>query len=409
MTKVRVIWLAFAILWCALPASAFAASCSELVLGAVLSFTGRHSTAGIQARKGYEFAARQIKAAGGIAIGDKCYDLRVTYYDDESSPERGVEVAKRLIKTDRVQFMLGPNSAAVADTVADLIETARIPMLNAQGTPRTLYGKGRRYLFGMVTATEQHLTAVLDLAANVARNTGRAPSSVKIAVVSSDDPFVSDLRAGLLRQATVQQMKIAVDEKLEPDLVNMRPILSKVRLTRSDVVVVTGDAKAAIAAVRQIEEQQVHTPIVAMTHCEAADIVARLGATAANLLCATPATRPVAAASGPLADLAAFEKAYRAQFKDDKKPLAPATVQAALALYVFGDALRRAGSRDSEKIRDALAATDMNTFYGRIAFNESGHRLVEPVIWRQIQDGKYNVVAPAARATHNFQWPRSGL
>ena len=218
MSTVRVIWLLFMVAWTVLPGSAAAASCSEIVLGAVLSFTGRYSTSGVLARNGYELATRQLKDAGGIRIGDKCYNLRVIYYDDESSPERGVNVAKRLIEKDRVQFMLGPNSAAVADSVADLTEAARIPMLNAQGTPRTLYGKGRKYLFGMVTASEQHLTTVLELVANVARNTDRPQSSVKIALVSTDDPFVSDLRAGLLRQATGQAMNIAVDEKLDPDL-----------------------------------------------------------------------------------------------------------------------------------------------------------------------------------------------
>ncbi len=410
MSTVRVIWLLFVVAWTVLPGSAAAAAtCSEIVLGAVLSFTGRYSTSGILARNGYELATQQLKDAGGIRMGDKCYNLRVIYYDDESSPERGVRVAKRLIEKDRVQFILGPNSASVADTVADLTEAARIPMLNAQGTPRTLYGKGRKYLFGMVTASEQHLTAVLELVANVARNTDRPQSSVKIALVSTDDPFVSDLRAGLLRQATGQAMKIAVDEKLDPDLINMGAILSKVRLAQADVVIVTGDPKVAATAARQIEELQVHTPIVAMTHCEAADIVKRLGTVAANILCAARDSKQ-AAGGGHLSDFAAFEKAYKARSKREMSdPLPDAAAQAALAVYVFADALRRAGSRDNEKVRDALAVTDTMTFFGRLRFTKAGNAVAKPMIWRQIQDGKYNIVAPAARATHNFQWPRSGL
>ncbi len=409
MSKVRLIWLVFVVALTGLPGAAMAASCSEIVLGAVLSFTGRHSASGVLARNGYELATAQLKAGGGVRIGDKCYDLRIIYYDDESSPERGVEVAKRLIEKDRVQFILGPNSAAVADSVADLTEAARIPMLNGQGTPRTLYGKGRKYLFGMVTASERHLTSVLDLATVVVRNTGRASGSIKVALVSTDDPFVSDLRAGLLRHATGQAMIVAADEKLDPDLANMAPVLSKVRLAQADILVMTGDAKAAIVAARQIEELQVHTPIVAMTRCEAAGFTVRLGSAAANLLCAVRAVRT----SGPvtvLSDYAAFDKAYRVRFKvENSDPLPDAAAQAALALHVFGDALRRAGSRDNEKVRDALAATDVLTFYGRLRFNKDGMAPPTPVVWRQIQNGKYNVVAPVERATHNFQWPRSGL
>lgn len=409
MSNVRLIWVLFVVALTALPGAAMAASCSEIVLGAVLSFTGRHSASGVLARNGYELATAQLKARGGVRIGDKCYDLRIIYYDDESSPERGVEVAKRLIEKDSVQFILGPNSAAVADSVADLTEAARIPMLNAQGTPRTLYGKGRKYLFGMVTASEGHLASVLDLATVVVRNTDRAGVPIKLALVSTDDPFVSNLRAGLLRHATKASMVVGADEKLAPDLANIAAVLSKVRLSQADILVVTGDAKVAAVAARQIEELQVHTPIVAMTHCEAAGFAVRLGSASANMLCAARAVRTSGTAT-VLSDYAAFDKAYRVRFRvDTPEPLPDAAAQAALALYVFGDALRRAGSRDNEKVRDALAATDVMTFYGRLRFNKDGMAPPTPIIWRQIQDGKYNIVAPLKRATHNFQWPRSGL
>ena len=409
MSTVRLIWLVFVVVLTGLPGAAMAASCSEIVLGAVLSLTGRHSTSGVLARNGYELAAQQLKADGGVRIGDRCYNLRIIYYDDESAPERGVEVAKRLIEKDRVQFILGPNSAAVADSVADLTEAARIPMLNAQGTPRTLYGKGRKYLFGMVTASERHLTSVLDLAANVARNTTRSAAPIRVALVSTDDPFVSNLRAGLLREATEQSMIIAADEKFDADLANMAAVLSKVRLGQADILIVTGDAKAAAVATRQIEELQVHTPIVAMTHCEAAGLTTRQASAAANMLCAA---RDVQGAKrgAALTDYTAFDAAYRARFKiETSDPLPDAAAQAALALHVFAHALRRAGTRDNEKVREALAATDVMTFYGRLRFNKSGMAPPTPVVWRQIQMGKYNIVAPAERATHNFQWPRSGL
>ncbi|MFY0610223.1 MAG: ABC transporter substrate-binding protein [Hyphomicrobiaceae bacterium] len=404
-------WILFAVALAALPGAAAAASCSEMVVGSILSLTGRHSTAGILTRNGYEFAIRQLKEAGGIRVGDRCYDLRVIYHDDESMPERGVQVAERLIERGRVQFLLGPNSAAVADAVSDITEAARIPMLSAQGMPRTLFARERKYLFGLVTVTEHHLAAVLELAAKVAVSTGRPKASVKIALVSSDDPYVSELRAGLLRNAIVHSMSVVVDERLAPDLTNMPTILSKVRLNQADIVIVTGDGRISAAAARQIEELQVHTPIVAMTDCEAAGIPSRSEAATANILCAARAPQRVGAGAGaPVSDYPAFEKAYRAQTKMNiSQPVPDAAAQAAIAVAVFADALRRAGARDSEKIRDALAATDMSTFYGRIRFSDSGNVVAAPVIWRQIQSGRFKVVAPADKATHNFQWPRRGL
>ena len=46
-------------------------------------------------------------------------------------------------------------------------------------------------------------------------------------------------------------------------------------------------------------------------------------------------------------------------------------------------------------MRDALAATDMQTFYGPVKFDETGKNTAKPMVLYQIQDGQYKVVAPA--------------
>ena len=75
-------------------------------------------------------------------------------------------------------------------------------------------------------------------------------------------------------------------------------------------------------------------------------------------------------------------------------------------VYVFKDAFERANSMDKEKVRDAIAATDMKTFYGDIKFSEAGNNIAKPMALRQIQDGQYNVVAPTAFASSKLVWPR---
>ena len=64
-------------------------------------------------------------------------------------------------------------------------------------------------------------------------------------------------------------------------------------------------------------------------------------------------------------------------------------------MLVFKDAFERANSFDRDKVRDALAATDMNTFYGPIKFSEAGNNIAKPMFYRQIQaDGSYkNIVS----------------
>jgi branched-chain amino acid transport system substrate-binding protein len=48
----------------------------------------------------------------------------------------------------------------------------------------------------------------------------------------------------------------------------------------------------------------------------------------------------------------------------------------------------------------------MKTFYGDIKFSKAGNNIAKPMVLRQIQDGKLNVVAPSEWASHPVDWPR---
>ena len=74
-----------------------------------------------------------------------------------------------------------------------------------------------------------------------------------------NDPFSLDIRAGVLEDAAKYDMEIVVDEKLPRDLSDMSAILTKVKLVKPDVLIVSGHSKGAATAVRQIGEQQIDT------------------------------------------------------------------------------------------------------------------------------------------------------
>ena len=99
-----------------------------------------------------------------------------------------------------------------------------------------------------------------------------------------------------------------------------------------------------------------------------------------------------------------FKGAYP-EYAEKKVPYQ--TAQASAAVYVFKDSFERAGSLDKEALRDAIAATDLSTFYGHIKFSDAGNNIAKPMVLRQIQDGEYNVVAPSEFASHPVNWPRN--
>ncbi len=79
-----------------------------IVLGAAVSLTGIYTTAGHHTRNGYDLAVKMINERGGVVAAGKAYRLEILYYDDESTPARGAQLAERLIRQDGIRFMLGP-------------------------------------------------------------------------------------------------------------------------------------------------------------------------------------------------------------------------------------------------------------------------------------------------------------
>ena len=387
--------------------SATAMECGTIELGAAISLTGKYATNGVNTKDGYEFAIQKLKDAGGFKVGDKCYNFNVTYYDDESKGDRGATLAERLISQDGVQYMLGPYSSGLTTAIAPVTEKYGIPMVEAEGASRSLFNKGYKYLFAVLSTSEQYLASAITLAAEKAEQEGRSASDVTVAVAVENDPFSLDIRAGILEDAERLGMKIVIDEKLPRDLSDMTAILTKVKLVKPDVLVVSGHSKGAATAVRQIAEQGVSVPLIAMTHCESADVVGNFGDAAENILCSTQWDETLTYEDKIFGTAANYNSEIKAAFPAYANRSVPyQTAQASAAVYVYADAFSRAGSLDKDAVRDALSQTDMMTFYGGVKFSEAGNNIAKPMVLRQIQGGEYKVVAPSAFAAADLIWPR---
>src|SRR5690606_28819871 len=107
------------------------------------------------------------------------------------------------------------------------------------------------------------------------------------AMAFENDPFSLDVRAGVVEDAQKYGMQVVVDDKLPADLSDMSVTLTKVKALKPDVLVVSGHAKGAATAARQIKELQINVPMIAITHCESVDLVGQFGTASEGILCPT--------------------------------------------------------------------------------------------------------------------------
>jgi branched-chain amino acid transport system substrate-binding protein len=386
-------------------AGASAQECDEIVLGAALSETGKYAANGKNTKDGYEFAVKRIKETGGVEIGGKCYNFRIIYYDDESTPARAAQLVERLASQDNVKFMLGPYSSGLTKAILPVTEKYKIPVVQAEGASRSLFTQGYRYHFAVLSTSEQYLNTAIDLAAEVAEKNGQIPSSIKVAMIFESDPFSLDVRAGVLEDIKKYNMQVVIDDQMPRDLNDISAFLTKVKALNPDLLLISGHEKGANTAARQIGEMKIDVPMIALTHCEAGRVVENFPVAAEGLLCPTQWAETLTY-SGPLFGSAMdYYKAFLAAYKD-YSVVPYQTASASAAIVVYEDAFERAGSLDPEKVRDALAKTDIMTFYGPIKFGPAGNNPAKPMVLRQIQNGKYVVVAPTKYAASPVLYPR---
>jgi branched-chain amino acid transport system substrate-binding protein len=373
-----------------------------IILGAAVSLTGKYSTNGKNTRDGYDLAVKRINENESIKINGKSYKLKIIYYDDESTPARAAQLAERLINQDGVKYMLGPYSSGLTTAIAPVTEKYKIPMVEGNGAALSLFNKGYKYLFATLSTTEYYLKSAVELMAEKASEIGKKPSQVTVAMAFENDPFSQDVRAGVVEDAKKHGMKIVIDDKLPPEINDMAATLTKVRAIRPDLLVVSGHAKGATLVVRQSNDMRVRAPMMATTHCDSAKVAETMPTAAEGFLCASQWDRGLKYADkwfGTAEEYAQlFEKTYN---------YAPPyqAAESTAAVLVFVDAFNRCQCFETEKLRDAIAATQMETFYGNIKFDKTGKNIAKPMILYQVRKGEYQVVAPSKWSEAKVKFP----
>ncbi len=379
------------------------AEADTIVLGAAVSLTGKYSVNGKNTKDGYDIAVQRINETGGVKVGGKSYKIKVVYYDDESTPARAAQLTERLISQDGVKFMLGAYGSGLTKAMAPVTEKYKVPHVEGNGAARELFTQGYRFLFAVLSTSDYYLRDAVNLAAEVAKEHGKDPKTVKLAMAFENDPFSLDVRDGVLEDAKKYGMKVLIDDKLPPEINDMAATLTKVRAVKPDMLLVSGHEKGATLVVRQTGEMKIDVPMLAATHCDSARVAETMPRLAEGMLCASQWDRHLSYKDrwfGTADDYAnLFEKTF-------KYPAPYQAAESTAAVLVFADAFARAGSLDPEKVRDAIASTDMMTMYGPIKFDSTGKNTAKPMVLYQVQSGEYRVVAPKKWAAAKLIWPR---
>ena len=165
--------LAAAVAGGSLPATAQA----PIRLGASLSLTGTYAKLGKNQHEGYQLCVKETNARGGL-LGRK---IDLVVYDDQSMPPTAVRLYEKLITEDKVDAIMGPYSSPVTEAAANVTEKYKKVMVSPLAATTSIFKKGRKYIFMVISPAEGYLEGLVDMAGKRGLKT--------IAVVNEDTLF----------------------------------------------------------------------------------------------------------------------------------------------------------------------------------------------------------------------------
>jgi len=379
------------------------ASGGTLVFGAPVSQTGSTSHEGTDTLNGYNLWADTVNANGGIIIGGKSYKVSIKSYDDASDANKSKQLTTQLITSDKVNFLLGPYGTTA--TLADETVAAqyKIPMVEGNGAATSIFSQGNSYLFGVLSTAPHYGQTMIDAAASITTN---GPKT--IAIINADDSFSADVAKAAVTYAPTKGFKVVKTISYKNGATDLSSVVNQLKTVDSghapDFVLGSGHEAEAIATLKSAAQLGVKPKLWGFTVGPALpDFITTLGATANGVLGSSQWTPQVKYQGTDMWKTAqAFEQAYKAKY--NVEPSYQAAESAACGV-AFQFALQSAGSTDPQKVRDALAALDVTTFYGQIKFAADGSNQTKPMVTTQIQSGVLYTVFPSDVANGTTQYP----
>jgi branched-chain amino acid transport system substrate-binding protein len=388
------------------------AEAADVPIGIIYPFSGANAQQGVDAQKAYEVAAEIInkdydfdiplaKGEGLPGLGGA--KVRLIFADHQSDPQKGRAETERLITQEKVCAVIGTYQSAVAVTVSQVCERYQIPFISADNSSPSLHRRGLKFYFRAAPHDEMYSTAMFDFFDAMKKKGTKIET---LALFHEDTIFGTDSGNAQLKLANDRGYKVVADIKYRSNSPSLSAEVQQLKAANADVLMPSSYTTDAILLVKTMAELG-YKPNA---------IVAQDGGFSEKALYDAVGDKleGVISRSTFSLDLATKRPMVgkiNAMFKEKSgKDLNDLTSRQFMGLIVMADAISRAKSTDGDKIREALAATDIpgeQTImpWKRIKFDEMGQNDDADPVLLQYVGGKFVTISPPQAAVAEAMWP----
>jgi branched-chain amino acid transport system substrate-binding protein len=364
----------------------------EFKVGVALSLSGIFSKDAGLFKEVYDLWAETVNKAGGIKVKGTGYPVRITYYDDESSPQKSAQLIERLATADKVDLILAGFGSSIAFAATAVAEKYKYPYISGAASANPIFERGYKYFFATLNKTFDEVEG----AAKVF--TLAQPKPTKAAVIGSDHLFGKLSAEGFKKFMAEIGVDLVHFEIFPLDLQDYNSLLLKVKRANPDVLLVGGLFTHALRVMKATKEVDFSPKGIAFSYGPTVpDFLKEFGKDADGVIAASewlpafPFKDPIFGSAAQFNDTIQQKYGHPADY-----------VQAAAAggLVAQQTAIEKLGLQPplDEKAREALMEQlhkqDVMTLYGQVKFGADGAIVQKPPIAVQIQNGKFAMVYP---------------
>jgi len=361
------------------------AGAQPVVLGAALPRSGILSELAADYAKALQLWQEEVNAAGGL-LGRQ---VELVLLDDRSEAYSAPELYRKLVMEHRADVLLGPFGSAATLGAAGVAERARRVLVNATGAARVVHRSAYRYVFQVPAPLADYGRGALEIA--------QRQGLRRVFVVYREDTQSKEMAGRAQEEATRLGMQVSALEAHAPGATEFDAQVDRARKAGAEAWIAFGLPVDAAEMVKTFK-RLAYAPALFVAQGAADPAFIRLVGQDAEQAMGISPYEVRAASPGNAQFVAAFAKRWSAQ-------PGHLAAQGYAAGKVLEEGVKRAGTLEQDKLREAFAALETATPLGPYKVDRNGAQLAARPAVVQIQRGRREIVWPEALATAAWQLP----
>ncbi len=345
-------------------------STGQVIVGYYGDLSGRTSSFGQSTKNGVEMAADEINKAGGI----NGRTVQIITEDDQGEPNKAATVVTKLINQDKVQALLGEVASSNSLAAAPKAQEAKVPMISPSSTNPAVTQVGD-YIFRVCFIDPFQGEVMAKFSANNLK--------AKRAAILYD--FNSDYSRGLYqffkRSFTSLGGQIVSEQSYTQGDRDFSGQLTAIRAANPDVIYVPGYYGEVGVISNQTKQLGIKAPLLGGDGWDAPQLWQLGGASLNGNYISNHYS-----VDDPSPAIQKFVADYKARYNVLPDALAALGYD---SMKVLADAVKRAGSTENVKLRDAIAQTkDFPGVTGKISIDKD-RNAVKPAVVLKLENLKF--------------------